>query len=234
MLTRLKKVLFSRLVLVLLALALVSAGAVYAGTQIKGTEKKRRGATAQVRADGSLTRQPRPLSLDEVARTGRGSPSRAVMHLWYWGQWGSTPNIISAYDPTVVRRVGAGDTAGAYSNIRASLLASRPRIVDVSRGVDGLAFVSLEALSKNAPPEPYSFTLRKSGGRWVVVYDTLLESAIAAYTQFRRSPDPNGKRPPPVAVRAGLAAARNFRVAFLCRQRRGALGSAAVEASERC
>lgn len=226
---RLRTIFFSKFTVAVVALVLVSAGAVYAGTQIEGTEKR---STTRVRSDGSLTQPPRPLSLDDVAKHEPGSPTAAIVRLWYWGQWGSAPNIIQAYDPAVVRLLGAADMAGAYSAQRANMVSARLRIVGESPGIAGTSVVTLQALRTNTAPEQYSFTLKRKGGRWVVVFDTLLEAAIAGYVQTHASPDPN-KEPPAAAVRAGLSKARSYRVAFLCQQD-SPLNQTALEPNEEC
>ena len=224
----------SKFLLVAVLLLLATAAAVYAGTKIDdGTDEP----VTRTRADGSLTSQPDPLSLEDVQKQRRGTPAEAVMKLWYWAQWGSSPNIIAAYHPAVVRRLGSADIAGSYAGQRASLLAAQPRIVNVVPGRDETSVVTLDALRVNLPPEHYSFTVRKVGTEWFVVFDTLLESGITAYVQFRNTPNPDSKSVPAAAKRAGLAAARSYRVAFLCRGiQSGTLppGSLPIEASSDC
>ena len=203
-----------KFLLAVLVLVLATGAAVYAGTRIEDDSKN---TSETVRPDGSLTSQPDPLSLADVAQERKGTPAEAVMKLWFWAQWGSSPNIIASYHPAVVRRLGSADIAGAYAMKRASMLQTRPRFVDVSKAASGDVVVTLEGLQVNTPPQPYSFTLRRVAGQWMVIFDTLLEDGLAAYVQFRLVPDPDAKRPPAAAQRGGLETARAYRVAFLCR-----------------
>jgi hypothetical protein len=149
--------------------------------------------------------------LDEIDDAPGGSAARAVMRLWFWAQWGSLPNVVAAYDPEVVERVGSEDIASTYTLNRSTYISSRPRIVDVSTGRRGTV-VHVEALRRNAPPQRSSFTLRRRDGYWYVVFDTVLEQGLAAWVQFRSMPDPDAKDIPAAAVRAGINAARRYRL----------------------
>ena len=48
--------------------------------------------------------------------------------------------------------------------------------------------VTVELLRRNTAAARQTFTLRRAGGRWRVVFDTLLEEGIAAYVQNREAP----------------------------------------------
>jgi hypothetical protein len=187
--------------------AAASAVAVALGSEL---DQDQTPATERVRPDGSLAVDPKPLSLDDLRRTENRSPSEAVMELWYWAQWGSLPNVVAAYDPAVVARLGADDIASAYSMQRQSLVASTPRIIEEVRGREGTV-VSVEVLRRNASPTRYSFTLRDTSGDWLIVFDTLLESGIAAWAQFDAMPDPDARSAPARAKRAGIRAAHQYR-----------------------
>lgn len=213
LLARAKHVATSRLALVVIGIVLASAGSVFAGTRLQDARSDRDGA-GEVQADGSLKVDPAPLTLDDVAKSREGSASRTVMRLWYFAQWGSPANVLDAYKPEVIRRLGIQNVASAYSSMRASLVAARPRIVSEVKARSGTV-VTMRALRRNAEPTRHSFTLERGpGGRWQIVFDTLLEDALAAAVQAASSPDPNSK-PPASAVRKGLIAAREFRAADL-------------------
>jgi hypothetical protein len=197
----------SRPMLVFLVLVVVSAGSVYAGTRLRDDAQP---AVERARADGSLVADPRPLSLEDLSAVPTGSASEAVLRLWYWGQWGSPPNVVAAYAPEVVSGLGAANIAGAYSLKRASMVASRPRITGEVRGERGTV-VTLEAQRRNTQPEHYAYTLERVNGGWLVRFDTLLESAIAAWAQVDAMPDPNAADVPAAAAKAGIDAARRFR-----------------------
>ena len=196
-------------------LVLVSAAGVFAGTQLDDGDSSAASDTRRVRPDGSLTVDPKPLSLADVERQPAGSARRAVIQLWYWAQWGSTPNVVAAYAPAIVTALSATDVAGAYSQKRASMVTSQPRIVDEVKGAGDDTVVLVQALRRNSPPENLSFTLVNDTDGWKIVSDTLLEDAIAAYVQFRNTPDPNSTTVPPSAARAGVEAARRYRTAAI-------------------
>ena len=112
-----------------------------------------------------------------------------------------------------------------------------PQVVDAVRGRDGTSVVTVKGLQVNSAPQYYSFTLRRVGSEWFIVFDTLLESGITAYVKFRNTPNPNAKKAPAAAERAGLAAARSYRVAFQCRAGQDGTGVVApppIEASTEC
>jgi hypothetical protein len=206
-----------KVLIVAIALLAVCGGAVYAGSKLDdgSSESADRATTSErSRPEGSLAEVPGLMRLRDVRKARSGSASEKVLELWYWAQWGSIPNIIATYDPTVVSEVGASDLAGAYSLQRSYLAAARPELVDESES-DGFAFVTLRALRADDKPQSLGFTLRRTGGEWRVVFDTLLESALATYVQYRNTPDPNSRNVPVAAVRAGIEAARKYRLAHL-------------------
>jgi hypothetical protein len=161
------------------------------------------------RADGSLTVDPKPLTLADVRDMPEGSAQRTVMELFFWSQWGSAPNIVAAYSPAVVGFVGVLNLAGAYAGKRASLLASLPRIINTVPTRLG-STVNVELLRRNLPPERQSFALQREGGRWRIVFDTLLEDGLAAYVQGVDTPA-FARLPPNRAVQAGARAVRDYR-----------------------
>jgi hypothetical protein len=112
-----------------------------------------------------------------------GSPQRAVLTLWYWSQWGSWPNVVSAYAPAVRDAVGDNRIAGTYAQQRGSMQVSKIEI----RGADAGAKTSLVRTlvrSSAGTPIPESWTLRQgAGNRWEVVHDTFLERTLPAYVQ---------------------------------------------------
>lgn len=182
-----------------------------------GTKVDRVGVAQQpsgeVRADGRLTADPKPLTLKDVDAQPSGSPQRAVLTLWFWAQWGSAPNIIAAYDPKVVERTGQLNVLGAYAAIRQSVLQTRPRIVSVQQG-NGVTTVLLEVLSRTSTPARHSFALERVDGKWLIENDTLLEGALPGYVQSITQRTPVGAKPDAAAVRAGLNAAATYRGAF--------------------
>jgi hypothetical protein len=135
------------------------------------------------------------------------------MRLFYWAQWGSAPNVASAYDPAVRRAAGVGNIVGAYSQLRDTLATSRPRFLEITSSAAG-AFVSLELLRADAAPARHSFLLQRRDGRWQIVFDTLLERGLANYVASLRSRNSADKLPDRSAVRQGRLAAHEYRRLF--------------------
>jgi hypothetical protein len=201
-----------RVVAAIVALVVVAAASVFAGARLKRDADPV--AADRARPDGSLVVEPRPLTLREVEATEDGSPEEAVMRLWYWAQWGSLPNVASAYAREVVKAVGADDIVGAYGRERPTLVVTKPRIVDSETAPAG-TIVTVEGQIRDAAPRPYSFTLRRQGGNWYVYHDTLLEGALQAWVQYRNTPDPSANDIPATAVRAGARAAHRYQTVGL-------------------
>jgi hypothetical protein len=127
----------------------------------------------------------RPLTYADVARKGRNKPARAVLLLWFWAQWGSTPNVVATYDPRVVRAVGARNISGVYAWLRGTLVELRPQIVGEIRRRKNLSFVAVEARSATANPVRYAFLLGRTSGNWLIMHDTLLQDALPGYVAFK-------------------------------------------------
>jgi hypothetical protein len=174
---------------------------------------------ARVKANGMLDADPAPLTLAEVAKLPRRSPQEAVLRLYFWGQWGSAPNAVGAYDRSIVRAYGAPAIVHAFAYQRSGLLASRPRIAGVTRTGLG-SVVTVDLFSRVAPPQHDSFLLRRHGDRWAIVYDTLLQRSMAgraADAVLAGEPAPS----PELRRRADRSAAQTSQ-----RYREFALGSA--------
>lgn len=198
---------------VLVALASAIAGAVlFAGCDGGSPDDRIVRTTASRPAalpDGRLKSQPSPLTLAEVSRQPRNSPQRVVMEMVFFAQWGSLPNVRTAYGPEVLRRVSLTDMYGAYALQRASLVAALPRIKDVTTTKTG-RFVAVRFSSATSPPVDDSFLLRRVDGGWKIVYDSLLDRALSQYVQTRVDPSLEPSRR---AKAAGNAASDRFRAA---------------------
>ena len=169
--------------------------------------------------DGRLVHVPAPLALTDLTRFRAGSPQQTVMTLWFYGQWGDTPAVYEMYDAVVRHSVTPSAIMAAYSDQRSFMLASLPRITSVSTTSLG-TLVTVELLTATANPQPASYLLERSGKQWVVLYDTFLEQAIAAYAQSEAQEATNASatQPSPKAVAAGAQAASAFRSAVISAQ----------------
>lgn len=154
--------------------------------------------------------------LDDLRKLDDGSPERAVLTLWYWAQWGSIPNVVDAYAPSVRDAIGARRIAGSFTQQRESMKLLRPEIKDVSRTEKG-ALVTTLIRPRGAAPVPDSWLLRRREGRWQVVHDTFLERSVASFVQsvVQESVDPEAREPSRRAEAAGRRARNEYQRLFL-------------------
>ncbi len=164
---------------------------------------------AEIR-DGKLIADPAPLTFAQVAKAGRTTPEGTVLNLYFWGQWGSIPNVVEMYDSRVRKAIGPITIADAYEDQRAALLRTKIRIEATVRTPLGIT-VTVEGFTKAAPPSEDSFLLVHRSGRWYVVHDTLLERGLAVVVGARASQGRSGEAAVRRGQRAGAIAARNYR-----------------------
>ena len=154
-----------------------------------------------------------PLTVAQIRRVPQTDPFSAVVRLWFWAQWGSAPNLVGAYDPTVVRVAGPANLASVYAAQRATFLSYRPRLI--ARIQSGSrAFVAVEGRGPGVNPLPIGFDLRRVGTRWLITHDTFVENLLADTVTARADPDPLRTKHPAVYVKRGETVADRFRALF--------------------
>lgn len=196
---------------VVLAAAVVASGCGSSGGDSKMVRTGK--PVVQVKPDGKLSANPAPLTLADVQKQPKDSAEKAMFELLFWAEWGSWPNVVDGYDPSIVASLGLDDITGAYSVLRPQLVAAQPRLLSALRR-DGRVAVQIELLTTTSAPMRESFLLRKTDGRWRIVSDTLLERGLVAYVQQRTETDPNAAKASPRGARAGLQAGARYRSAF--------------------
>jgi len=149
------------------------------------------------------------------------------MSLLFYGQWGSTPNVVALYDRRVRRAVPGSLIASAYSFQRLTLAGARPRIV-FDRPSGRGRFVGVEMLSKTAPPVRDSFLLRRRRGQWLVAYDTFLDRSLLAYINSREGGESKSDRAKRLARKRASQVVEQLRFAATDPQ-----GAAAARAAAR-
>jgi hypothetical protein len=142
------------------------------------------GTNRENASNSTSSNASRPLTYAQVVKQGKDTPGGDVLLLWFWAQWGSTPNVVGMYDPRVVGALGADRISGVYNWLRGTLVDLRPQIGNVIRRRN-LAFVAVEAPVAGAPPARYSFLLRRTHGEWLILHDTLLEGALPQYVAYK-------------------------------------------------
>jgi hypothetical protein len=188
-------------------------GLALAGCGGSDSDQMVRSGTPQVeqKADGRLTSTPAPLTVAEVEQQPGDSAQRAVMQAIFWTQWGNLPAVIDLYDDRIVDILGVARITGGYDYLRPELSTARPRVVS-TRTDHGGQFVSIELASTRGAPAQEGFLLRRRGGVWRIVYDTLLERAIEGATLARL--DPGDPTPDRDAQRSAARDAELYRSAY--------------------
>lgn len=160
------------LVFILAAMALAGCG---------GGEKKAPATPAQAKV-------PKDVS-NKFSRPG--SPGAAILTLWRFVRGGALPVAVGSYDRSVQRSLGLALLAGALRTQQPSAKQLRAEITGQDKTPAG------ELLTMNASDgtvtRTFSFITRKRGGRWLVVYDTLLEDALPAYVRLQTDKGPADK-----------------------------------------
>ena len=158
--------------------------------------------------DGRLSIDPAPLTLADLASEPAGSPLATLLRLWFAVQWWDEPEIRAAYAPAVSDALPPGAAVGAWRSTRPSIIGSRPRNFETTRN-GRFAIVTFTRESRTALPAAESATMILVRGRWRILHDTMLEDALAAYTQARGSR--GQEAPSAAAVKRGVEARRRFR-----------------------
>jgi hypothetical protein len=174
-----------------------------------GRNVRLQGTSVEIRPDGSLTADPPPVTLRDLARQGSDSPEGTIFRLWFFAQWGAVPSVARLYDPRVRATGVLPQVSGGYASQRSLFLSSRPRVIFRRRDEAG-THVGVELLRHAAVPVRESYVLRRRGSRWTVVYDTVAEQLIRTYAESFEKAGPNDK-PTRSTVRAGQLAAQRFR-----------------------
>jgi hypothetical protein len=190
--------------------ALLAAGAIACGSTSKPTPRPAAAATP-------ATPKLHLLRQADLRKFPADSPQRAVLTLWYWSQWGSWPNVVAAYAPTVRGTVGDNRLAGSYAQQRGSMQVSQFEIREVNTAPTATVVTTIVRPSGGAPI-PESWTLRQGAAdRWEVVHDTFLERALPDYVQTVAQDRiaPGASKIDPRARIAGRRARETYRNLFL-------------------
>lgn len=121
--------------------------------------------------------------LVEPGKAKAGSPERAVLTLVRYLQLNSSSVALDAYHPRVLAEFGEETVAEALSSQQGGVIksVSKPMREGTRKGV----LVTLQSTVKGQEPIRYAFILRNTGGRWKIIYDTILEAGLASTGQSR-------------------------------------------------
>jgi hypothetical protein len=184
------------------ALALVGCGG--------GAGDQRPLAQASI-ADQTRALERQLVSDQDIARRAARSPQRAFLKYWSAVQYGDMRGALLAFDPRLVRVVGAEDLASALRNAAPLYRTAKP---DVRHAVvqGDTATIRYLAPTQRAGGRitPLSVALQRIGGAWRIVYSSALddELRIAVQQDVQDRIKPGLEEFDRRAVSAGDAAAR--------------------------
>jgi hypothetical protein len=117
------------------------------------------------------------------------------------------------YDARVLQALGVHDIFGALATQQASLAASRITLIPAERTELG-RLVTIRVRPPEGADQRYSFLLRRQAQRWRIIYDSLLEGALAFFVQQRVQESSGKAKPTLKAIRAGRRAADRYATLF--------------------
>lgn len=145
--------------------------------------------------DGSPVAAPKEVvSRSDISRAGRTkpaarlqrpeSPEATVLLLWRYVQVGTFPLAPSLYHPRVAQRLTASRMVSAFRRQRTAFVGTKPRVLERERTELG-ELVRVQLSQPGSQPAEESFLLRRTGGRWLIIYDTVLAAALAVDAQAK-------------------------------------------------
>lgn len=171
------------------------------------------GCGSSSRSTASDIVQPAPITLADVSQAGVNTAAGAVLRLWLLGEWGAGPAVVSSYAPAAVAAAGGpSQIVAAYGVLQSLMITTHPKVVADVPNPDGTVNVLVAAANAGGPPTRESFILKRFGGKWLVVYDTLLLQGASTDTQ--QQVDGPAAPSTPRGVGAGLERERSLRLAL--------------------
>ncbi len=180
------------------------------------------GADDEARAlsSRSVAGDVRPLSnviysKADVERTPSGSPLNAFLQYRQALQLQAWPRATDFFDPGLAGHIGLARLVVALQAAGDEVRSARPRIIDVRRSANG-AVVSYALRREGEQELLRSVQWRREDGSWRIVYDSMLDDALALAAQraAQTRDDPLARQPGRTALRAA-AAARKLQADYL-------------------
>ncbi len=177
-------------------------------------------AVAGCGGSGSSDKQAAPVKPAPSAVASRpqldrpGSPGAAIVSLWQLLRVDALPDAAALYDGSAIAGVGTLNFGAALQDLPKTYLTNRLSLVSSRRTGRG-SLVVLKAKGQGGS-QTGSYSLRRRGGRWVIVYDSLLDSAIARVVAKRvQGGSGSAGEPSRAAQAAGDNAAARYRASAL-------------------
>lgn len=154
--------------------------------------------------------QARPQHRSDPQLVRDSAPGAVVLDQWHLLKEGAAPAVLLSYSADVREKTGLTALAGAAAAIRQNLNGYTP-VVRREESAGSARLLLVDAYNGAAPPLHYSYIMRRSEGRWLIWYDTLMESALKVYVQARvESGAPKGPSAAELAERFRIASAQGL------------------------
>lgn len=153
--------------------------------------------------------RPRLLTVRDLDKYPSNSPEAAMFRHFFFIQWGSARDLIATLDPLVTEQVGLPPLVKAYAFVRPGLAAAKFRVVgktDTSQG----KLITYEILPQEGKVQAESALLGRAGNSYVILYDSLLESAIPESIRATAAAQPSTKQLRESTERSVTAVMRRF------------------------
>jgi len=147
------------------------------------------------------------ISDTDIRRFKRLTASRAFVEFWSDLQWQNWVDAVDCYSPDLQRVVGVSNILEALK-YQASFYRSVKPVVQQETTRRGLTTVRYSYADPSGTRNLNSTIWRQEHGRWALVFDGFLDTALQAWAQFRTQQitAPNTPKPTKQALKAGIEA----------------------------
>lgn len=140
-----------------------------------------------------VAQSPRLMTISDLRKYKSGTPEAALMRHLFFIQWGSARNLIASIDPAVSKAVGVAELIDGYAFVRPALANSKLRIIGTLETSEG-PLVTFEVSPATGPAQPDSILFGRSGGSYVIRYDTQLDRGIPGSLRAATAGQPQSKQ----------------------------------------
>lgn len=157
-------------------------------------------------ADGVRAPSKTEITGKDLKRFDQAAASRAFMGFWSDLQWQSWIEALDRYSPGLQRVVGDRNIYEALKHQAPFYRSVKPSVESESTR-DGLTTIRY-SYSQSGDRKLNSTIWRREGGRWKMVFDGFLDTALESWAQFRvqQTTSPRATAPTKQAIKAGVEA----------------------------
>jgi hypothetical protein len=166
-------------------------------------------ATDAANPDAAPSATPATAKVVDMDSAKKGSAEQTVLGLLRYMQLGTTTLAVDLYHPDVLREFSPQTVSDALASQAKSVKDSQVKDLTSESTRRGRLVTLL--LAGDAATTRYSFVLRRSDGRWAVIYDTLLEGGLGYVAQAEVVAETKKPATDPRALAAADRAAQRYR-----------------------